>query len=107
MTDPEVIEMLARFYGWKAPDNCAFKEAHPWMSPDDGCCYDKLPNFLESRDALQPILDRLNETKNKELLTNLALRFGSGSFGAYHWFLLTIRPAPLARAIAAILKKQK
>lgn len=42
--------------GWKAPRECTRNPPHNWQSSNDGCCYDKLPDYLNDWNTRQEML---------------------------------------------------
>lgn len=104
-TDEQIVERLAGFCGWKKRTvkfarygkvNCEWYEYK-------GDKYMHLPDFLNSRDALEPVLEKLTEFQKAELMFALAkLSVGPCPWQA-HFFFLTIPPRTIASALYEVI----
>lgn len=115
MTDEQVVRVLAEREGWKYSSIPADGGCYGWVSPRGGFPQEvtALPNYLNSRDALAPVLEKLTEGE-KERLHSLVyleyLKLNPDKLASVFWgalvthFLLTIPPSTLARAIAEAIE---
>jgi hypothetical protein len=98
-TDQQIIERLAMFLGWK-PDTELFlsKEGTRIRRLRSGF------NFCESRDALQPVLEKLSEDHWRKLIQRLdSRRRNSLDYISAYKFLLMISPLTLAAALYEVI----
>ncbi len=102
MTDEQVIEKLAKRMGWS---DLHFSSTfgdwygnHPDYGERGRC---SMPRWVESRDALAPVLEKLSEEEWTQLGSNLQAGYASliDSVGEFK-FLLALSPRDLAHAIA-------
>jgi len=94
MTDNEIIEMFARREGF------TMGYGLEWSKADLSI----LPNYLNSRDALQPVLKSLNPTE-QAALTRKFLSDEIGRMDAF-WYALILPARDLARAIAEVITRK-
>ncbi len=57
MTPLEQQIALCQWAGWKPPEDCTKTPPHKWSSPEDGCCYNELPN-TNSLDVLHEMFSK-------------------------------------------------
>lgn len=113
MSDDEAIQILARRGGWKnlrTHSLRSFKMAEHENLP----CEMRLPDYLNSRDALVPLMDSLTPVERGQLHDKLCwlrpkhFRQAFNALANEDWtiWLLTLPPRELAFAIAEVLKNK-
>jgi hypothetical protein len=118
LTDEQVVRVLAEQMGYR---NLYQNKRGEWFGVEPGetepFARSSMPNYLESRDALAPVLAGLSErewSRLHVLLNDNAWEDHAGviktdrvrAYFLTKW-LLTLPPADLARAIASVLTASK
>lgn len=101
LIDDDVIKILAsyeKFY------NIARLENGEWIADRDGLCFD-LPDYLNSHDALKPVIKNMNQGDKIRLYHYMKDNGLIKSQNALAMFveMLELSPADLARGIAEFL----
>jgi hypothetical protein len=117
-TDQQITERLARFMGWKpevrkkyaGEPNCKGwgKNQHLHLGDKDREFSIWTPEVnLDSRDALQPVLEKLNEEQADQLLEEIAetmeRRVEGKSDGMGFIAVITLPPRTLAAALYEVI----
>lgn len=115
MTQQEQIRALAELDGWKnfpefkkvqCPDG-SYMVWGRWINPQghahnywpESEAFAKLPDYLNSRDALQPILERLTGSEIDSVAAHLHSNLKVRTFYEDNRALLTAKPLDIAEAI--------
>lgn len=97
-TDAQITERLARFCGWT---KCQCGAPDCWRAPlnNYGPFDGAMPDFLNSRDALAPVLEELNAKQWTDLYLMFLSRYCLASDKECLIRMLTIPPRTLALAL--------
>jgi hypothetical protein len=113
MADTDIVEALAKREGYTK--SWIGDGLDGWRKPDrlTACFQDDLPDYLNDRNALQPILDGLTLNEKAELQTEIDLAYSkwlnqnTDKYMSLYFFYLTIKPRDLAQLLVTALKLGK
>lgn len=126
MTDQDQLIEIAKFDGWThikvpqkfnhlwAPGHVTTRDDGDWQHTDGYCCsFDCLPNYLTSRDAIVPVIEKHKEKRLhiigclSDMLWPKDFPFENLLTVEHSWMFLTATPRQLCEALLRATRKWK